>query len=79
MVLKPFILINAGYIKNPESPHAQPVHECARLPVPAHSLDMFSVFNAAHAGPKSLTNLHYVEHQGPLLSIYANEAGVLSY
>lgn len=46
-----------------------------------------SSFNLAHAiesiaigaAPKSLTNLHYVEHHGPLLSIYANEAGVLSY
>lgn len=25
--------------------------------------------------PESLANLHYVEHQSPLLSIYANEAG----
>lgn len=34
---------------------------------------------AVGAALKSLANLHYVEHQGPLLSIYANQTGVLSY
>lgn len=30
---------------------------------------------AVGAAPKSLTNLHYTEHHGPLLNIYANETG----